>query len=150
MFQAASKPGNNEGGNMEHKITPLRKIIRYAAVGIGFGSFFLMLLTAIAPGWIPLNRLSILTMFVMSALIGELTFLLDDGYPWSYLAHFALTFALTIAWVLANGWTFRQIPGGLGSIAATFVGIYVAIWLVVITDMKIDVGRMNRKLRESR
>ncbi|WEV63869.1 DUF3021 family protein [Bifidobacterium sp. ESL0732] len=148
--QTNARVSNNETNPFKGKKVLLRNIFHNAATGLGFGSFFFLLTTAIVPGWIPVNTFSILTMFVLSALIGELTFLVSDGYLWGYIVHCVLTFTLTIGWILVNGWTFKQIPGGLASVVAAFVCVYAAIWIIIIANEKITVSKINKKVNERR
>ncbi|MDF7640734.1 DUF3021 family protein [Bifidobacterium sp. ESL0784] len=125
-------------------------MVFYAVDGLGAGSFFFLLVSAVVPGWIPINPLSIATLFMMSMLIGELTFLLNNGKLVGYIAHCVLTFTFTIAWLLANGLGFKEIPGGLVSVVAAFVIIYALVWIIVITFKRMNINKINKKLNENR
>ncbi|MDF7666136.1 DUF3021 domain-containing protein [Bifidobacterium sp. ESL0745] len=142
--------GDKKGEIMAHLPTILRDIARNAAIGLGFGSFFYLLVGVIAPGWVPVNTFSIVTLFVMSALIGELTFLLGNGRISGYIAHCVLTFALVIAWILVNGWSFSHITGGLPTVVLVFILIYAAIWTISIAHNKLDARKINERLTKQR
>lgn len=135
---------------MNPTTTILRDIARNAVIGLGFGSFFYLLVEAIAPDWVPITTLSIVTLFIMSALIGELTFLLGNGRIAGYIAHCVLTFTLVIVWILVNGWNFSRITGGLPTVALVFVAIYAAIWAISIAHNKLDARKINERLTKQR
>ncbi|WEV41838.1 DUF3021 domain-containing protein [Bifidobacterium sp. ESL0682] len=141
---------DEKGENMNHRSTILRDVARNAAIGLGFGSFFYLLVEAIAPNWVPITPLSIITLFIMSALIGELTFLLGNERIAGYIAHCVLTFALVIVWILMNGWSFSHITGGLPTVALVFIAIYGAIWAISIAHNKLDARKINEKLTAQR
>ncbi|MDF7663174.1 DUF3021 domain-containing protein [Bifidobacterium sp. ESL0763] len=129
------------GGEPTRPSGLLRAVIRNAVVGLGLGSFFFLLVEAVSPGWIPVTTMSVATFFVMTALIGELTFLLGNGRLPNYIAHCALTFALVVIWILANGWNVS-----MPVVFVVFVAIYAAIWVLIIARNKFDARKINEKL----
>ncbi|MCI1254968.1 DUF3021 domain-containing protein [Bifidobacterium tibiigranuli] len=127
----------------------LRELIINAMIGIGVGSFVFLFDEILDQRPIPITPLSVVSLFVMSALIGELTLLFKLQIPyWAILLiHCPLTFALVVGWLLTNRWYVMLSPQRFPGFAASFVGIYILIWLGVVLHGWLLTERMNRTLR---
>jgi hypothetical protein len=88
----------------------------------------------------------------MSALISELTLLFKLQIPyWAILLiHCPLTFALVVCWLLTNHWYVMLSPQRFPGFAASFVSIYILIWLGVVLHGWLLTERMNATLRNRR
>jgi hypothetical protein len=127
----------------------LRELIINAMIGVGVGSFVFLVAEILDQPPIPITPLSVVSLFVMSALIGELTLLFKLQIPyWAILLiHCPLTFALVVGWLLTNRWYVMLSPQRFPGFAASFVGIYILIWLGVMLHGWLLTERMNRTLR---
>ena len=127
----------------------LRELIINAMIGVGVGSFVFLVAEILDQPPIPITPLSVVSLFVMSALIGELTLLFKLQIPyWAILLiHCPLTFALVVGWLLTNCWYVMLSPQRFPGFAASFVGIYILIWLGVMLHGWLLTERMNRTLR---
>ncbi|MCH4209724.1 DUF3021 domain-containing protein [Bifidobacterium sp.] len=127
----------------------LRVTIINAMIGIGIGSFFFLVVEILAQPTIPITPLGVVSLFVMSALIGELTLLFDLQLPyWTILLmHCPLTFALVIGWILANRW-FIVLSRHFAGFAALFIGIYLLVWVGAVLHGWLLTERLNRTLRQ--
>jgi hypothetical protein len=134
---------------MENRI--LKSIIRFGAIGLAFGSVAFLMIQVISPGWIPVTRMSVLTLFVMSIIDGEASGLFKtDRLPWwlAYLLHFCIVFSLASLWVVVNGWTIlvEQFP----LFVTIFVVIYVLIWLIVVVHGLYLAKKLNDSISKRR
>lgn len=127
----------------------LTDALKAAIIGIGFGSFAFLAIAAVNPDWIPVTRMSVLSLFVLSAAISELSYIFqfDEMLPAAamYAIHCVLTFACVIVWILVNGWK-HVLIGQFPLFFGIFVGIYVMVWLVNIVYAKLAARSMNRSL----
>lgn len=132
-----------------HVASVLRELIINAMIGVGVGSFVFLFDEILDQRPIPTTPLSVVSLFVMSALIGELTLLFKLQIPyWAILLiHCPLTFALVVGWLLTNRWYVMLSPQRFPGFAASFVGIYILIWLGVMLHGWLLTERMNRTLR---
>lgn len=132
-----------------HVASVLRELIINAMIGVGVGSFVFLFDEILDQRPIPTTPLSVVSLFVMSALIGELTLLFKLQIPyWAILLiHCPLTFALVVGWLLTNRWYVMLSPQRFPGFAASFVGIYILIWLGVVLHGWLLTERMNRTLR---
>lgn len=126
----------------------LDKIIKYMLIGIGFGSTsYLLTLTFGFQQNLPTlkNTMSIL---VMSMLIGIVSMIYDvEKIPFllALVMHFIATLFLVIVTMLFNGWSVTEPVFWL-----IFIGIYVAIWLIIALTIRINAREMNEQLRKKR
>lgn len=125
----------------------------YAATGIGLGSVAFLALQAIDPGGIPVTRLSALTLFLIGALTGELTWLFSLErwpFPAQLAAHCLGSLGLSTCWLAMNGWT-DMLANSRGLwFLLTFSGIYVAVWALIGINARINAHRMNLRLARLR
>ncbi|WP_314687143.1 DUF3021 domain-containing protein [uncultured Bifidobacterium sp.] len=138
----ADMAGNGDRDVIVHATT-------YATTGTGLGSVAFLALQAIDPGSIPVTRTSVLTLFLVAALIGELTWLFSLD-RWPFPAQLALhclgALGLSTCWLATNGWT--DMLGNARGLwfLLTFAGIYAAVWALVGIDARINAHRMNLRL----
>lgn len=124
-----------------------RTAIRHIATGAGYGS--LTYLLALAFGWqttVPTQK-NILGIIVMSSLIGGLTMVFKFDRL-SYLAALSIHFWGTLALVMFT----ITVEGGhiTWELWASFVAIYLLIWLSVRVSVSLKVDKINQVLSRRR
>lgn len=118
---------------------------------VGVGSFVFLAVQALDLQQIPITPLSVVTLFVMSALIGVLSLLFNLQLPYgaTLLMHCLLTFGLVTGWLLINRW-FVVFSGHFAGFAALFAVIYILIWVGVVLHGWLLTERLNASLRRRR
>lgn len=128
----------------------MNKIIRYAGIGIGYGSFSFLMMLMYNPE-ISATRANITSTLLMSAMIGIIAILFDIESLNFLLAlgiHFITTLALVIPTMMYNGW--------LDDISHTpefwiiFIVIYVGVWFISCISSALKVNKINRALAKKR
>ena len=153
LTPAAAKPHMSLPSHKQSRVASLlRELIINAMIGVGVGSFVFLVAEILDQPPIPITPLSVISLFVMSALIGELTLLFKLQIPyWAILLiHCPLTFGLVVCWLLTNRWYVMLSPQRFPGFAASFVGIYILIWLGVVLHGWLLTERMNATLRTRR
>lgn len=124
----------------------LAKLITNSIIGIGFGSFsYLIFLLFKLQSTFPSTK-NILSIWIMSALIGCLSELFDY-FGLSLLTlilHLGGTITLVLAMTTFNGWFNNFITSPL--YWSAFLGIYLLVWLVLFTIQHLTVKKINQKL----
>lgn len=124
----------------------MKKIIQYAGIGVGYGSFSYLMILLYNPEIIP-TRNNITSFLLMSAVIGISAILFDIEKLNFLLAlgiHFFTTLSIVIVTMIYNGW--------LDDVMHTtefwliFIIIYVAVWLISCISNALKVDKINRAL----
>ncbi|AYW49060.1 DUF3021 domain-containing protein [Tetragenococcus halophilus] len=129
---------------------PLKKILQYACIGIGYGSFFYLMILLYRQGITP-TRESILATLFMSALIGISAILFDIeklNFLSALIIHFICTLSLAIGIMFYNEWAddiMHDIEFWL-----IFIIIYVSVWAISCISNSLRVGKINRALSKKR
>ena len=130
----------------------MKRLIAYFVSGVRTGSFFylaLLLLGQLFPKIIyPKADVSnILSLFIMSGLMGMLSWILEEFDRMSYrlrvMSHFLLTAIVLIGNCLISGWTNALLNPVIWII---FISVYIIIWLYLIWQMHMRTRRINQAL----
>ena len=134
----------------------MKRFIAYFVSGVRTGSFFylaLLLLGQLFPQIIypKVSVGNILALFMMSGLMGMLSWILEDLDRMSYrhrvILHFLLTVIVLIGTCLIAGW----IDAVLNPIIwIVFISVYIIIWLYLIWQMHMRTQRINQALLHRR
>ncbi|GEQ37485.1 hypothetical protein TH5N_06110 [Tetragenococcus halophilus] len=128
----------------------MKKILQYACIGIGYGSFFYLMILLYRQGIAP-TRESILATLFMSALIGISAILFDIeklNFLSALIIHFICTLSLAIGIMFYNEWAddiMHDIEFWL-----IFIIIYVSVWAISCISNSLRVGKINRALSKKR
>ncbi|GMG61631.1 hypothetical protein TEHAB4_13780 [Tetragenococcus halophilus] len=128
----------------------MKKILQYACIGIGYGSFFYLMILLYRQGITP-TRESILATLFMSALIGISAILFDIeklNFLSALIIHFICTLSLAIGIMFYNEWAddiMHDIEFWL-----IFIIIYVSVWAISYISNSLRVGKINRALSKKR
>ena len=130
----------------------MKRFIAYFVSGVRTGSFFylaLLLLGQLFPQLIypKVSVGNILALFMMSGLMGMLSWILEDLDRMSYrlrvILHFLLTAIVLIGTCLISGWTNALLNPVIWII---FISVYIIIWLYLIWQMHMRTRRINQAL----
>ena len=130
----------------------MKRLIAYVVSGVRTGSFFylaLLLLGQLFPKIIyPKADVSnILSLFIMSGLMGMLSWILEEFDRMSFrlrvMSHFLLTAIVLIGTCLISGWTNALLNPVIWII---FISVYIIIWLYLIWQMHMRTRRINQAL----
>lgn len=134
----------------------MKRFIAYFVSGVRTGSFFylaLLLLGQLYPQIIypKVSVGNILALFMMSGLMGMLSWILEDLDRMSYrhrvILHFLLTAIVLIGTCLIADW----IDAVLNPIIwIVFISVYIIIWLYLIWQMHMRTQRINQALLHRR
>ena len=134
----------------------MKRFIAYFVSGVRTGSFFylaLLLLGQLFPQIIypKVSVGNILALFMMSGLMGMLSWILEDLDRMSYrhrvILHFLLTAIVLIGTCLIADW----IDAVLNPIIwIVFISVYIIIWLYLIWQMHMRTQRINQALLHRR
>lgn len=122
----------------------LGKCLLYSCVGIGIGAVcYLSILTFIYPGVAP-TVLGLISVFVISALIGLLSMIFETDMPFTYAIgiHLVGTFLLYVIMNLINNWPINRWT------VFIFVLVYLIVWLIVILTQGSKIHRLNMKIKQ--
>lgn len=124
----------------------LKRGIRYFVRGMGYGSItYLAIVAFLTPNMI-VSATSVITVFIISGLIGELSFLFQTElpYPLVLVIHLIGTFILYSGMMLINHWPldWRNI--------IIFIVVYIAIWVIIRLVEERQISRINRQIKKKR
>lgn len=131
----------------------MKKIVVSMLEGLRTGSLAYLLVLAFRIQQSPATTANIISILIMSALIGLFT-LLFEVERFSYLLqltiHFFLTLMAVSTMMIYNGWAFNL---GRAEFWLDFIVIYILIWLFVRLDIYLKTKKINEalvKLRRNR
>ena len=131
----------------------MKKIVVSMLEGLRTGSLAYLLVLAFRIQESPVTTSNILSILIMSALIGLFT-LLFEVENFSYLLqltiHFFLTLIVVCVMMIYNGWDFNLVRAEFW---LDFIVIYILIWLFVRLDIYLKTKKINEslvKLRRNR
>ena len=131
----------------------MKKIVVSMLAGLRTGSLAYLLVLAFQIQESPVTTSNILSILIMSALIGLFT-LLFEVENFSYLLqltiHFFLTLIVVCVMMIYNGWAFNLVRAEFW---LDFIVIYILIWLFVRLDIYLKTKKINEslvKLRRNR
>ena len=122
----------------------LNNFINYFFTGIGFGAAtYLIILTFAFPG-VPATRLGVISVFIISGLIGILSmiFAMDVPPAIAFSVHIIGTFLLVLLMSWINKWPINFWLIGV------FILVYVIIWLIVILSQVRIVKEINSSIKK--
>ena len=131
----------------------MKKIVVSMLAGLRTGSLAYLLVLAIQIQESQATTANIISILLMSALIGLFT-LLFEVENFSYLLqltiHFFLTLIVVCVMMIYNGWAFNLVRAEFW---LDFIVIYILIWLFVRLDIYLKTKKINEslvKLRRNR
>ena len=131
----------------------MKKIVVSMLEGLRTGSLFYLLVLAFRIQESQATTANIISILIMSALIGLFT-LLFEVENFSYLLqltiHFFLTLIVVCVMMIYNGWDFNLVRAEFW---LDFIVIYILIWLFVRLDIYLKTKKINEslvKLRRNR
>lgn len=131
----------------------MKKIVVSMLAGLRTGSLAYLLVLAIQIQESQATTANIISILIMSALIGLFT-LLFEVENFSYLLqltiHFFLTLIVVCVMMIYNGWDFNLVRAEFW---LDFIVIYILIWLFVRLDIYLKTKKINEslvKLRRNR
>ena len=131
----------------------MKKIVVSMLEGLRTGSLAYLLVLAFRIQESPVTTSNILSILIMSALIGLFS-LLFEIERFSYLVqltiHFFLTLIVVCVMMIYNGWDFNLVRAEFW---LDFIVIYILIWLFVRLDIYLKTKKINEslvKLRRNR
>lgn len=131
----------------------MKKIVVSMLAGLRTGSLFYLLVLAFRIQESQATTANIISILIMSALIGLFT-LLFEVESFSYLLqltiHFFLTLIVVCVMMIYNGWAFNLVRAEFWP---DFIVIYILIWLFVRLDIYLKTKKINEslvKLRRNR
>lgn len=131
----------------------MKKIVVSMLAGLRTGSLAYLLVLAIQIQESQATTANIISILIMSALIGLFT-LLFEVENFSYLLqltiHFFLTLIVVCVMMIYNGWAFNLVRAEFW---LDFIVIYILIWLFVRLDIYLKTKKINEslvKLRRNR
>ena len=124
-------------------MTNLKKAIRYFIRGVGYGSITYLAINAFLASNMVVSKTSVITVFMFSGLIGELSFLFQTelSYSIALVIHLIGTFALYSGMMLINHWPFdwRTIM--------VFIIVYIMIWIIICLVEEQHINRINQQIK---
>lgn len=124
----------------------LKRGIRYFIRGMGYGSITYLAIIAFLTPNMTVSTTSVITVFIISGLIGELSFLFQTELPYSIalVIHLIGTFILYSAMMLINHWQLDW------QTIIIFLIVYIAIWIFIRLVEEQHINRINQQLRKRR
>ncbi|MRI04197.1 DUF3021 family protein [Lactobacillus reuteri] len=124
----------------------LKRGIRYFIRGMGYGSITYLAIIAFLTPNMTVSTTSVITVFIISGLIGELSFLFQTELPYSIalVIHLIGTFILYSAIMLINHWQLDW------QTIIIFLIVYIAIWIFIRLVEEQHINRINQQLRKRR
>lgn len=123
-----------------------RKSIRYFIHGMGYGSITYLVIIAFFTPHMIVSETSVITVFIFSGLIGELSFLFQTelSYSVALVIHLIGTFILYSGMMLINHWPldWRTI--------IVFIIVYIAIWIFIRLIEEKQINRINQQIMNRR
>ena len=125
----------------------MKKIVVSMLEGLRTGSLVYLLVLAFRIQESQVTTANIISILLMSALIGLFT-LLFEVENFSYLLqltiHFFLTLIVVCVMMIYNGWAFNLVRAEFW---LDFIVIYILIWLFVRLDIYLKTKKINESLR---
>ena len=119
--------------------------------GLRTGSLVFLLVALFSGKTFLLTPSSILSVLLVSALIGVASYIFDatDRFPFPFLlfCHFVVTSTIVCLAVICNGWG-NMIFGW--SFWLKFISIYLLVWFLVSVDSMIKTKKINEALKNRR
>ena len=124
----------------------LKRGIRYFIRGMGYGSITYLAIIAFLTPNMTVSTTSVITVFIISGLIGELSFLFQTELPYSIalVIHLIGTFILYSAIMLINHWQLDW------QTIIIFLIVYIAIWIFIRLVEEQHINRINKQIRKRR
>lgn len=121
----------------------LKRSIRYFICGMGYGSITYLAIIAFLTHNITVSTTSVITVFIISGLIGELSFVFQTELPYSIalVIHLIGTFILYSVMMLINHWPLNW------QTIIIFIIVYIAIWLFIRLLEEQHINRINKQVR---
>ena len=128
-----------------------KKILIGMQDGLRTGSLVFLLVALFSGKTFSLTPSSILSVLLVSALIGVASYIFDatDRFPFPFLlfCHFVVTSTIVCLAVICNGWG-NMIFGW--SFWLKFISIYLLVWFLVSVDSMIKTKKINEALKNRR
>ena len=117
----------------------LKRGIRYFIRGMGYGSITYLAIIAFLTHNMTVSTTSVITVFIISGLIGELSFVFQTELPYSIalVIHLIGTFILYSVMMLINHWPLNW------QTIVIFIIVYIAIWLFIRLLEEQHINRIN-------
>ena len=129
----------------------LKKILIGMQDGLRTGSLVFLLVCLFSGKTFSLTPSSILSVLLVSALIGVASYIFDatDRFPFPFLifCHFVVTATIVCLAVICNGWG-NMIFGW--SFWLKFISIYLFVWFLISIDSMIKTKKINEALKNRR
>lgn len=124
----------------------LKRGIRYFIRGMGYGSITYLAIIAFLTPNMTVSTTSVITVFIISGLIGELSFVFQTELPYSIalVIHLIGTFILYSIMMLINHWPLDW------QTIIIFLIVYIAIWIFIRLVEEQHINRINQQLRKRR
>ncbi|MBB1072310.1 DUF3021 domain-containing protein [Limosilactobacillus reuteri] len=121
----------------------LKRSIRYFIRGMGYGSITYLAIIAFLTPNMTVSTTSVFTVFIISGLIGELSFVFQTELPYSIalIIHLIGTFILYSVMMLINHWPLNW------QTIIIFIIAYIAIWLFIRLLEEQHINRINKQIR---
>ena len=121
----------------------LKRGIRYFIRGMGYGSITYLAIIAFLTHNMTVSTTSVITVFIISGLIGELSFVFQTELPYSIalVIHLIGTFILYSVMILNNLWPLNR------QTIVIFIIVYIAIWLFIRLLEEQHINRINKQIR---
>ncbi|WP_093625201.1 DUF3021 domain-containing protein [Limosilactobacillus gorillae] len=124
----------------------LRRGIRYFVRGMGYGSIAYLAIIAFLSQNSSISTTNIITVFIISGLIGELSFLFQTKLSFSnaLIIHLTGTFILFLGMMLINRWLFNW------QTILIFIFVYIMIWIIIRLVEERQIHRINQQIKNRR
>ena len=121
----------------------LKRGIRYFIRGMGYGSITYLAIIAFLTHNMTVSTTSVITVFIISGLIGELSFVFQTELQYSIalVIHLIGTFILYSVMMLINHWPLNW------QTIVIFIIVYIAIWLFIRLLEEQHINRINKQIR---
>lgn len=110
---------------------------------MGYGSITYLAIIAFLTHNMTVSTTSVITVFIISGLIGELSFVFQTELPYSIalVIHLIGTFILYSVMMLINHWPLNW------QTIVIFIIVYIAIWLFIRLLEEQHINRINKQIR---
>lgn len=123
-----------------------KKILGYFLTGMAYGSICYLVIIALLTQSYSVSRTSIISVFIISGLIGELSFLFESELPFllAFMIHLAGTFSLYVAMMLINHWPI------IWWTILLFIIVYIINWIIVRLMEERQINRINQQIEQKK
>lgn len=129
----------------------IRQFFQYFLTGLEHGStIYLVFLLFQLPSSVP-TAMNIVTMMVMSGLIGLLSFLFRAEWApfWVLvLIHMSLTFSIVLGAMVVNAWVVWRSPTYWLEFIGSYLIIYLIVWGMLFVTNQVQVKVINEALKK--